>query len=223
MTVASTLHILYGLDLFDDEVEEVGMYGWEHIGNKLVSFYNFNGCTSNCELQLPCNADIIEAVTSNAIDYQKIDNLSREDYGNKITESYIESRKTNTTPYYTKGKFLDYQYVHPNTLRFTKNYTDVNVLYKGIILDDDGLPQLTNNEVNAIACYIAYVHHRKLMMMNKDKATAELANYLAAEWRRLCDNARAPEYLNQNDMDKILNAKNSWNRKTFNISYKPVL
>jgi len=48
------------------------------------------------------------------------------------------------------------------------------------------------------------------------------AQELKKEWLRLCDAARVTTYLNQNDMNKILDAKTSWNRKVFNKSYKPV-
>jgi hypothetical protein len=33
----------------------------------------------------------------------------------------------------------------------------VNILYKGILADEDGLPELTDKEATAIATYIAYV------------------------------------------------------------------
>ena len=45
---------------------------------------------------------------------------------------------------------------------------------------------------------------------------------LEAKWNRLCDAARVPEYLNQNEMNEILDAKHSWDRKIFNKSYKPI-
>lgn len=223
LTLGSTLHLFYGLDLNDEDIEEIGLYGWEHIGNKRVSMYQFSGCTEDCILELPCNADIIEAVTTNKLDYNTIGNISREDYGNEITESYIESRKKPNSAYYTKGKFLDYERIDQNRLKFTRDHDYVNVLYKGIVLDDEGLPKLTNKEVNAIAAYIAYVHNFKKALSSKDKATMEIALFLKNEWERKCDDARTPEYLNQNDMDKILNARNSWDRKAYNVSYKPVL
>jgi hypothetical protein len=33
----------------------------------------------------------------------------------------------------------------------------VNILYKGILVDDEGLPEITDKEATAIATYIAYV------------------------------------------------------------------
>jgi hypothetical protein len=48
-----------------------------------------------------------------------------------------------------------------------------------------------------------------------------MANLLKAEWLKYCDAARV-DYINQNDMNNILDAKTSWNRKIFNKSYKPI-
>lgn len=45
---------------------------------------------------------------------------------------------------------------------------------------------------------------------------------LESRWYKLCDAARVPEHISQNEMNKILDAKTSWNRKIFNKSYKPV-
>ena len=47
-----------------------------------------------------------------------------------------------------------------------------------------------------------------------------LAASLRQQWLLQCDQARTPEYLNQNEMDQILDAKSNWNRKIFNKSYK---
>jgi len=51
---------------------------------------------------------------------------------------------------------IQYEQVN-DKLYFTHNYGYVNILYKGILADEDGLPQLTDKEANAIATYLAYV------------------------------------------------------------------
>lgn len=37
-----------------------------------------------------------------------------------------------------------------------------------------------------------------------------------------CTQARVPEYINQNEMDQILNASTSWDRKRYGRSFKSV-
>ena len=54
---------LYGITPDPDNFEDVALAGWEQIGNKHTRLYKFVGNTTNQELQLPCNADIVESVT----------------------------------------------------------------------------------------------------------------------------------------------------------------
>jgi len=42
-------------------------------------------------------------------------------------------------------------------LYFDKPYGKVNILYRGLILDDNGLPEITDKEALALATYCAYV------------------------------------------------------------------
>ena len=105
---------------------------------------------------------------------------------------------------------------------FEKDYGYVNILYKGVEVDDDELPYLTRKEVEAIACFCAYVDKHKQAMRSHQQIFFQEAQLLNQEWVRLCDAARVPEQLNQNDMNKILDAKTNFNRKLFNKSYKPV-
>ena len=53
------------------------------------------------------------------------------------------------------GKLIPYQLID-DTLYFDKNYGTLNILYKGILMDEDGLPMLSDKEAVAIATYIAY-------------------------------------------------------------------
>jgi hypothetical protein len=45
---------------------------------------------------------------------------------------------------------------------------------------------------------------------------------LERKWYKQCDAARVDDYISQNDMDQILDAKSSWNRKVYGKSYKPI-
>ena len=80
-------------------------------------------------------------------------------YSNQYTsfvEQGIEAEKYYQGFYYLPGKVLKYEKVG-DKLYFTHNYGFVNILYKGILADENGLPQLTDNEARAIATYLAYV------------------------------------------------------------------
>ena len=56
-----------------------------------------------------------------------------------------------------------------------------------------------------------------------NKAEAEAAAILKQQWDIKCDQAKTPDYINQNEMDEILDAKVSWNRKRFDRSIKPII
>ena len=74
----------------------------------------------------------------------------------------------------------------------------------------------------AIATYCAYVLKFKEGLKTNNSNIIKVAQLLEDKWKKLCDAARVGESISQNDMDQILDAKTSWNRKIFNKSYKPV-
>jgi hypothetical protein len=62
----------------------------------------------------------------------------------------------------------------------------------------------------------------KAGLKTRDQATLQLAQLMEQKWKNLCTQARVPEYLNQNEMDEILNVQTSWDRKRFGKSFKPI-
>jgi len=216
------LNEFWGITLTDDEFENIGMHGWDKINNKISRLYRFQGVVKNFELELPCNVDIIESVHSHSQDYSRKDNISTNNYTNLSLENDIESFKSgDTNPFYTSGKLINYEEGN-GVLYFKTDGIAVTVVYKGIVLDDDGLPSLNYKEVEAIANYCAFVSTRKKGMITKDQATIQLAQMLQQEWQRTCDDARNPIHLSQNDMNELLDVKSSWNRKRYNSSFKPL-
>jgi hypothetical protein len=50
-----------------------------------------------------------------------------------------------------------------------------------------------------------------------------MAQDLKQQWLFHCDAARVPEYVSQEEMNKILDVVSSWGRKMYGKSYKPVM
>ena len=220
-TVANSL---YGLELEPEQFEELGLTAWNLIGNKTVRLYNYSADIScdNLSVQLPCNCDIIEAVTYNHEDWNYSTNKTvNGDYNSQFTEQYIEARKLYQAPLYVSGKYAKYERVG-DTLYFDKDYGKVNILYKGIILDEDGLPQVNEKEALAIATYIAFATKQKQGWVTNNQNIIQLAQYLYQQWLKYCDSARVPLSIDQNTMNQVLDAKSSWNRKVYNKAYKPI-
>lgn len=217
----------YGLELNPDEFETIGLTAWGKIGNKKYRLYKYEVrptklLTGDIIVELPCNADIIEAVTTNYEDYQKTTPMTmagNNQYG--WVESYIEARKFNTGTFYVPGKFIKYRR-EGNTLYLSAWFDVVYILYKGVIVDEEGLPYLNEKEVDAVAAFCAYTDMFKKALMTRDNASLQLSQILEQKWKILCTQARIPEHMSQNDMDEILNVATSWDRKRFGKSFKPI-
>lgn len=110
---------------------------------------------------LPCNCDILEAVTYGWEDWKYTTNKTvNGDYSSQFTENYIETRKITQAPLYMSGRYVKYERVG-DKLYFDKDYGTINILYKGVVLDSEGLPYITEKEALAIATYCAMTRLRR--------------------------------------------------------------
>ena len=219
--IAVLLDMLYGLELEDEDLEEIGLIAWNLIGNKTTRLYSYSTTINpdDNSIKLPCNASSIESVTIPCEDWSRVTNYSEQgDPRTAFIESYIESSKVFKSSYHVPGKLVKY-YQTGDILYFPENYGTVNILYKGIIMDGDGLPELSDKEANAIATYIAYVDKYKEGLKTNNGGLIQLAKDLEQKWLKQCDQARVTN-LSANDMNEILDIKVSWDRKSYGIGYK---
>ena len=220
---------MYGINLEDADIEELGLLAWESIGNRTRKLYRYSTTINPADnsITLPCNAlDIngdscIELVTVPYEDWNHVTNKT--DFGDISTaeaEQYIEASKAFQGSYYMPGKVIKYEQVK-DKLYFTHNYGRINILYKGVILDEEGLPELTDKEALAIATYIAYTQAFKEGMKTNSADKIRLSQILETRWHKQCDQARVKQ-LSQNDFDQILEVSSSWDRKRHSFGYKPL-
>ena len=223
------LQQMYGIEMEDVDMEELGLIAWGLIGNKNRKLYKYSTYINPADnsVTLPCNAlDIngdscVELVTTLYEDWNRVTNTT--DFGDQNTsfvEQYIEGGKLFQGPYYMPGKVLHYEKVG-DKLYFTHNYGKINILYKGILADEEGLPELTDKEAAAIATYIAYFVKFKEGLKTNNGDIIKMSQILEAKWLKQCDQARV-KYLSQSDMDAILEVGASWDRKRFGMGYKPL-
>lgn len=222
MSLAQTL---YGVDLKEEDYEEIALVAWGLIGNKRTRTYRYKACLDACSdntLELPCNCDLIESVTTGWEDWGNVTNdTPNGDLTSGAIEQYIEHRKSFHDPLYQSGKLIKYERVG-NTLYFDRPYRQVNILYRGIELDSDGLPEITDKEALAIATYCAWITKYKEGLLTNNQNIVQMANTLKQQWHVQCDQAKTDQYLSQNEWDRILDAKTNWNRKVHSKSYKYV-
>lgn len=217
---------LYGIELDIDSFETVAMVAWGKIGNKQNRLYRIAVEPEKLDHQqwkidLPCNADIIESVTSNKEDWTSTSNTTHYNNNASVVEQYIERGKKNSSSLYSSGGYINYTR-EQNTLIFDEYHPIVYILYKGFVADKDGLPYITEKEVNAIAAFCAYTSDLKAARISRDKLSIEFASIMKQDWEKMCTQARIPIYINQNDMDQILDVASSWDRKRFGKSFKPM-
>lgn len=206
LTLANLLHDVEGTT---EELEEIGLVAYNFIGNKNTKLYKVVLDVINGIVELPCNANLVESVTYPNFEINSVEN-------------YIENQKVFNDPLYISGKFVKYRQ-SGNILYISEPIDKVLILYHGQILDEDGLPEITEKEAIAIADYIAYVVTYKNAIKTNNSNLMQISQNLKQQWLFHCDAARVPEYLSQNDMDKILDAKTTWNRKQYGKSFKSTL
>lgn len=221
----SLAQMLYDVEGNTDDLEEIGLVAHNFIGNKHTQLKKelLNVDSKDGSVQLPCGADIIEAVCyCGPEDWNYTSNTKdRGDLSSLYTESYIESQKAFLDPHYISGKFVKYKRVG-DKLYVNKGLGKVILLYHSVILDKDGLPEINDKEAIAIAEYIAYVVKYKEAIRTNNQNILAMSRELKQQWLFHCDAARVPEHVSQNEMDQILNANTSWDRKTYGRSFKPI-
>ena len=220
----SLANTLYNVEGKIEDLEEIGLIGWNLIGNKMCKLYKYteNLDPDTLSLILPCNFVAIESVNYSYEDWKYTTNTHPNgDYNSQFVENYIETRKVYHNPLYAGGRYAKYEKVG-DKLFFDKDYGKINLLYHGIFLGEEGLPQITESEALAIACYIAYVKLFKEGIATRNNNTIQIAQLMQADWLKKCDAARVPDHIDQNTINDVLEVKSSWDRKIFNKSYKPV-
>lgn len=192
------------------------------IGNKETRLYRYKADTEHRKITLPCNVDLIEAVYLHGPDSNNMDSITDYNYYNVNVEYYNDLEKKEMNPFFNKGHLAKYR-IEGDSIVFDRDYSNVTIIYHGIIVDDDGLPYLSDKELQAIAAYVAYVDIYKKSLIRRDGNLVNLANVVKADWLRLCNSARIPTHITQNDMNDVLDVKTRWDRKMYGKSFKPML
>ena len=210
----SLCQTLYGITPNEDDFEDLALEAWNRIGNKHTRLYRYIGEVKDGVLE-SVHAPFPDAqMTSSSANYPWAENM--------WIEHYIDRRSHSSDPYFQKGKLIRYDEGN-GELYFAHNYPKIMVVYHGILVDDEtGLPLVNDKELRAIATFVAYHDLYKDAIKKRDGNLLKLAQVVQADWLRLCNAARIPEHVSQNDMDAILDVATRWDRKVYNKSFKPL-
>lgn len=223
----SLAQMLYDIDINDmDTLIEIGLVAYNFIGNKNtklnIEIVNVDRKTGL--VKLPCKADLVEAITyPNAEDWSYTSNTKNfGDINTLNVEQYIEKSKQSVDPLYISGRFVKYRR-EGNYIYVNENIDKVCILYHTESLDEEDLPLINDKEAIAIADYIAYTVKYKEALRSNNQSVFQMAQMIKKQWQIHCDAARVPEYVNQNEMDDLLEVTSSYNRKIHGRSYKPTV
>jgi hypothetical protein len=221
----SLAQMLYDIDINDmDTLIEIGLIAYGFIGNKNTHLASQIVEVKNGVVKLPCKADLVEAITSPQIeDWSYTSNVKNYgDFNTLNVEQYIERAKHVVDPLYISGRLIKYRR-EGDYIYVTEPVQEVCVLYHTENLDEDDLPRINDKEAIAIADYIAYTVKYKEALRTNNSTTFQLAQTIKKQWLIHCDAARVPEYVNQNEMNDLLEVMSSSNRKVHGRSYKPTV
>lgn len=223
----SLAQMLYDIDINDmDTLIEIGLVAYNFIGNKHTHLKSeiVNVDKKSGLVKLPCKVDLIEAITyPNVEDWNTTSNVKNfGDFNSLNIEQYIEKAKQTTDPLYVSGKLVKYRR-EGNYIYVNENLDKVCILYHTEVLDEDDLPFINDKEAIAIADYIAYTIKYKEALRSNNPIAFQMAQTIKRQWLIHCDAARVPEYVDQNEMNDLLDVMSSCNRKVHGKSYKPIL
>jgi len=209
------------LDIAVDVLRDIRHYGTSE-------YYAIVNTDEEGNFPLPCNVSMIDAVTGrkqgikqfkDRIKYEMLDN-----YGNDhFFKAENISRTLDWDSYFKPGLtglvnpdgYISYQ-LNNDTVMLGKDYknTSVVIAFTGISVDEEGFPLINRKQANALAASAAKYHILKKAMKGEAKYV-NMIELISGECARLVQAASIPENITDNELDELLDAKVTFNRKTF--------
>lgn len=219
-TALAMIEDLFGLDIPKTRFEEYAEYAFREIGTNIALVKTESTVLVNGYVKLPCDARIIKAVSSDLIVFSKWNavNIGYDDL--KSIDGFYYYRDGSINNALPEGNYIDYDFIDTDTIKVDERLEGdkVYVLMYADYTDPDGWPMVTHKQALAIAWYAAFLHtQRELFRGIQMKVDFQ---YVRQEAFRKLAAARVPEYVSDNQMDQILNAKFSFNRKRYNTDFK---
>jgi hypothetical protein len=231
------LKSLFGIIMQEEEYIEHAYRTFRKMGNIALATHCIKeSVPDDLTIELPCNVEFIEAVSTgdiylnNGTDvvyyFDGTQNLrpvvNQYYYPDILNDTYMNKVSLSRSDLHPIGQLVPYELIDCNRkllLKEPMRGQSVNIIYRGQILDDEGLPCLSPKEVEAIAYYLAYIMTQK-GAFQRDPGAVQLLPMIKQEADVRMAAAKIPEYVNQNFWDKVLSAKTRFDRKVFYNSYK---
>jgi hypothetical protein len=211
----------YSLEMTKDEFIEEAYNVWREIGNQapVVSRY-FTQVPEDFIIELPSDMEFLDGVM---IINEPIprDSFTSEGRLSAQRPAYFvetvtpgENQSLQSVP---NGKSVNYVLVGDNAIKITSPntvYRDLLIIYRSMVVGEDGLPLLNDKEVAAIAAEVA----RRDVVREAFRGVqtkAQLLQFISKEADRLMLAAKVDEYINDDAIDQILDTKTTFDRKVY--------
>lgn len=119
------------------------------------------------------------------------------------------------------GLFVNYVWEDRNDiLRFNSQYEDldVDVIYTAMIADKEGFPYVKDAVIDAICYYNHYLEIQKDFFTKR--ADVNMLTLAKSSYEQMVAQARSPEFVSDNDWDRLLGHMASYNRKVHNKPWR---
>ncbi|MCK5788366.1 MAG: hypothetical protein KAH32_05180 [Chlamydiia bacterium] len=228
----------YGMSMQEEDFIEEAYIAFKEINSVPVTYYYYTQKPNNPTdllIDVPCNVYRILSVTADTLhpeDYQDLEPYKKEPYNyreqnaefmnTKYGNSELKTYHFNDTPYTGVGTYIHYSWVSDRQLKIEdKRLHDkqIHIVYEGIAIDDEGLPLITRKHAQAIAIKVALVVATRKAFAG-DAGIANMLPLLQQEVGRLVQAAAIPEHITDNQLDKMLDVKTSFDRKRINRGLK---
>jgi len=225
---------LYDIDMHEDDYGERAYNIFRAIGNIATGIHQFHFTIGDdLKIELPCNCEFIEAISTDENLLMKQEDLVVYSSNTHVSPNAFladiisnESLRRVYVPQasnlHPTGIYLPYE-LHGRTVYFTKEQagTKAFIIYRGVLVDEQNNPILHRKEAEAMAAQLAFLYTQKQVFM-RDPAASGILAYIKPEASRLMAAAKIPEYVSQNQWNRIFSAKTRHDRKVYNTGYKAI-
>ena len=208
------------LDLAVDALRDIRHYG-------TTEYYAVCEVSKDGTVPTPCNVYTIDAVTSfkqgykqfnTRVEYQMLNNYGTDSFYTARSIADASDWKFNSsglTTYKDRVGYISYQLDDRHiTVDKALAGEQIIIAFTGTSVDKEGYPMISRKQANALAVYSGkYIIIKNLAMGNNKQA--QLLEYFTAESGRLMQAASIPENITDNELEEMMDAKTSFNRKAY--------
>lgn len=208
----------FGVNIPDSIFEEWAEWAIDAIGRNNAEVRIASKVRENGEVSLPCDVNSVEAVTLD-VDLFEVWKGTKIDENGKTIEAFGSKPDYSPSSMDPYADYVDFKIVNSYTIKVSPSLKDSFVYIKAttLLVNDDNEVLFTNKQILALVEYIIALRAKRDYLsgnptIDPDKAMLRAHKLIAA--------SRVPVYVSDNEIDRILNVKVSFDRKMFNKDYK---